>query len=608
MIRTLVLATLVGLLAASSMAATLYVNPQSGNDAWDGRCAAWDGVTCGPKATIQAAIDAAADQDEVILAAATYTGTGNRDVSYLGKAITVRSVDPNDPAVVAATVIDCQANNNDRHRAFNFITQEGPGSVLSGVSIANGYAPVDFYYPPPYDDIVPHGGAILCRESSPTIERCAMMNNCALSGGAIYSEGGSYFYPRPGSPTISDCTFTENVVRSDAMPGGVLHGALGGAVHLDGGSPVIRRCVFEHNLAKPYGLGGAIFLTNSRAVIEKSTIHRSSCSGNGGAMYSQASHPVVVDCVISDNEASGPGGGVYAGRDEYARGGTLTLARCRIIDNGAIVLAQRSGAIAGYGTDIELVDCQVSGNQSFFEWIIRCDRALRFSGCTVTGNRVRSGALIWGATLQIDNSIIWNGTGWLDPNSTATVSYSNVQGGWAGTGNIAADPRFVDPGHWDNHGTPNDPNDDVWVPGDYHLLPGSPCIDAGDNLALPRDTLDLDDDGCTTELLPVDLAGNRRFVDDPNTPDTGHGAAPLVDMGAYEFGATAPPPPHLCPGDVNCDGVISYADINPFVAALLGEAGYTARYPDCWYLSADCNFDGVMSVADINPFVALLVQ
>lgn len=62
----------------------------------------------------------------------------------------------------------------------------------------------------------------------------------------------------------------------------------------------------------------------------------------------------------------------------------------------------------------------------------------------------------------------------------------------------------------------------------------------------------------------------------------------------------------LYPGDVNCDGVTSYADINPFVLAISDQTGYETQYPDCNWLNADCNADGVVSYADINAFVQLL--
>ncbi len=86
------------------------------------------------------------------------------------------------------------------------------------------------------------------------------------------------------------------------------------------------------------------------------------------------------------------------------------------------------------------------------------------------------------------------------------MSFSNIEGSFPGTGNIDADPLFVD-----SDG------------GDYRLSAGSPCIDAGDNTAIPFKTTDLD--------------GNPRLIDDRATPDTGvpFVNGPIVDMGAYEY-------------------------------------------------------------------------
>lgn len=100
-----------------------------------------------------------------------------------------------------------------------------------------------------------------------------------------------------------------------------------------------------------------------------------------------------------------------------------------------------------------------------------------------------------------------------------------------GGGNIDANPRFVR--------DPNPGPDALWGtadddPGDLRLQTTSPAIDAGDNNALPPDTLDLDGDGNTAEPMPFDADGNPRLVDIITTPDTGIGSAPIVDMGAYE--------------------------------------------------------------------------
>jgi hypothetical protein len=64
--------------------------------------------------------------------------------------------------------------------------------------------------------------------------------------------------------------------------------------------------------------------------------------------------------------------------------------------------------------------------------------------------------------------------------------------------------------------------------------------------------------------------------------------------------------PSICRGDTNCDGQISYADINPFVQALGNLSAWQAQYPSCPWQNCDINADGVISYADINPFVVKL--
>ena len=60
------------------------------------------------------------------------------------------------------------------------------------------------------------------------------------------------------------------------------------------------------------------------------------------------------------------------------------------------------------------------------------------------------------------------------------------------------------------------------------------------------------------------------------------------------------------PGDLNCDGVVNFGDIYPFITALSSPTAYQQQYPNCDILNADCNGDGVVNFADINPFVAIL--
>jgi hypothetical protein len=58
-------------------------------------------------------------------------------------------------------------------------------------------------------------------------------------------------------------------------------------------------------------------------------------------------------------------------------------------------------------------------------------------------------------------------------------------------------------------------------------------------------------------------------------------------------------------GDMNCDGTLNFADINPFVQALTNPAAYEAAHPACSLWNADINGDGTVGFADINPYVAL---
>lgn len=59
-------------------------------------------------------------------------------------------------------------------------------------------------------------------------------------------------------------------------------------------------------------------------------------------------------------------------------------------------------------------------------------------------------------------------------------------------------------------------------------------------------------------------------------------------------------------GDMNCDYVVSYDDIVPFVKALAGEEEYLADYPNCTWRRADCDGDGAVTYDDIAPFLVLL--
>jgi len=173
--------------------------------------------------TIQAGIDASVSGDTVLVADGIYTGDGNRDIYYNGKAILVISENGPD-----STVIDCQGNEEDKHRGFNFVNNEDATSILNGFTILNGNAP----------DTLGNGfsGAINVFDSSPLIENCSFISNVAEWGGAIYAHESSLI--------IRNCLFVSNIA--------LVHG---GAIRYYKGQntpevfPRIDYCTFVNNYA-----------------------------------------------------------------------------------------------------------------------------------------------------------------------------------------------------------------------------------------------------------------------------------------------------------------------------------------------------------------------
>ncbi|MHC4742289.1 MAG: right-handed parallel beta-helix repeat-containing protein, partial [Planctomycetota bacterium] len=228
-------------------------------------------------AAIQAAINDANNGDTVIIQPGTYKGDGNRDIDFLGKAITIRSTDPNDATIVATTIIDCNGTEEDPHRGFNFISDEEPTSVLSGLTIKNGYAPNQ---PEDYDRSV--GGAIYIR-SSPTIFRCVISANYAgYSGGGILVHGDS-------RARIAYCRITQN---SAAGLGG------GGIMSRFDQDVAIDHCMIDRNYGGGYG--GGIYCGDAR--ITHCTIADNSAGmRRGGINVSSAAG--IGHCIVWGNSA-----------------------------------------------------------------------------------------------------------------------------------------------------------------------------------------------------------------------------------------------------------------------------------------------------------------
>jgi len=230
--------------------------------------------------TIQAGIETAIPGDTLELSDGTFIGDGNRDVSFLGKAVTLRSQsgDPN------ACVVDVGGSEQEPHRGFIFENHEGRGSVLQGLKIINGYATGEW----PGS----HGGGVLCIEDTtscqgpaPTIANCVFESNHAdNSGGGIMC--------RRASPLISNCVFDGN----SAMYGGGLY-----YYRTDGDfmpTAELVGCLFEGNYASSLG-GGMVVSRVSTVSGSGCTFVNNACPGLGGGVHILDAHLDQSNSIIA---------------------------------------------------------------------------------------------------------------------------------------------------------------------------------------------------------------------------------------------------------------------------------------------------------------------
>ena len=86
---------------------------------------------------IQTAILVCSSGDTIIVKPGIYKGTGNRDIDFQGKNIVIRSIDPNDPNIVAQTIIDCNGWVSQYHRGVYFHSNESSSSVVAGLTTSH---------------------------------------------------------------------------------------------------------------------------------------------------------------------------------------------------------------------------------------------------------------------------------------------------------------------------------------------------------------------------------------------------------------------------------------------------------------------------------------
>ena len=218
----------------------------------------------------------------------------------------------------------------------------------------------------------------------------------------------------------------------------------------------------------------------------------------GGIFNYLYSNPTITNCLFIGNTADG-GGGI--GNFNFSN---PTITNCMFLGN----IADYGGGISNSSSSPKITNCMFIGNTADGGGAISCDSgsAPTITNCTFSKNTAYIGAIyMWAndnSSPTITNCILW-GDFSAEIVGSATVTYSNVQGGWQGEGNIELDPLFVNPSL-----------------NDFHLLADSPCIDAGD----PTDDY----------TGQIDIDGESRVMNG------------RVDIGADECSEPPcpPPPPH----------------------------------------------------------------
>lgn len=312
--------------------------------------------------------------------------------------------------------------------------------------------------------------------------RCVSMSGWAgifdgfklLDGNAGLLDAGGLYVSTTGTVaiTISNCEFN-SCTTDNTQSGGGLYLADNTSLTV-----AIEDCLFTGNYAK---YGAAIASINANTNITDSVFSTNTATDDGGAINVAGGAHTCVRCYFDTNESGDFGGHVYASTAGFG------AVNCVFV-NG--VSADDGGAIYLDSADVGVVNCTFADN-----------------ACTPAAS---GGAIMVGSsgTLLVTNCVLWGNTANAVANQIAgtgsiTVTYSDVQGAYTGTGNVNSDPNFL--------GTGTDP---------YKLSLTSGAVDSGNSWAVGYPTLD--------------FIGQARY-DDPNTVTTGVGVPAYSDMGAYEY-------------------------------------------------------------------------
>ena len=350
------------------------------------------------------------------------------------------------------------------------------------------------------------GGISFYRVEGPILNNVTIRDNSAANrGGGLFAFGSTI--------TMTDVTITGNECESNG--GGMMLAASTNGIY--------ENMIITNNSCGTHGGGiwasyaGGPESYNEGWTLINSTISANTSERHGGGIALGWSHPTIINCTISDNTANWGGGGIMGITSGFTLKESFISNNYSITGGGGI---RASGPVYDGLEPPIIEDCIVIGNQTAGEsggmllyngqvkrTVVSNNQAGSYNGgvgiqafatltnLTIIGNTAVQGGGIetWGnAYPQVINSIIWDNTPTsvsLSDSSQIDITYSDIDGGWVGEGNIDTDPYIT-----------NSEN------GDFNLSNGSPCIDTG--------IADTDGDG----------------IDDI---EEYNGLAP--DMGAYEF-------------------------------------------------------------------------
>ncbi len=432
----------------------------------------------GSYATIQAGIDACPTGGTVSVGDGTYTGTGNKGLTWSEKKIAVRSQNgPNN------CIIDCQKEG----RGF-YLDNAGGCGTISGFTIRNGSAT--------------NGGGIYCYNSSPTI------TDCVLTGNTAAEYGGGIYGTKSSSPSITNCIIRGNIAND-----------CGGGIYCqDHSSPTIASCIIATNTAL-YG-GGIHCENNSSPTITGCTITGNiATTDDGGGIYCEVySHLTITNCIIATNTANF-GGGIFCKISS-----SPSITNCQITGNTANISG--GGIVCCENCSPNIINCIIAMNTAGTHsgGGIYCEENCfpNITNCIIATNTALYGGGIYcvqNSSPTITNNIISSNSGYgiyedgytspSDPPTNYNCFYSNTPSNYRDEGtrtindvntiagnsnNITANPQFIGEG-------------------DYHLGTFSYCINTGSNIA--------------PAIPSTDKDGNPRIYNNY-----------IIDMGAYEFQGT----------------------------------------------------------------------